>query len=41
MNSYCKTYEEKFANEIHFYSEDYCYREIAFSGLSKDYGHFF
>lgn len=41
MNSYCKTYEEKFANEIHFYSEEYCYREISFSCVSKDYGSLF
>lgn len=38
MNSYCKTYEENFTNEMRFYSEEYFYKEIAFSCVSKDYG---
>jgi len=32
---------KKSANEMHFYSEEYFYKEIAFSCLSKDYGSLF
>lgn len=37
MNNCSKICEEKFTDEMHFYSEECFYKEVAFSHLSKDY----